>query len=480
MKNSALGGGAIWSMLDNLAQQALSFLVFLVLARLVAPQDFGLIAIAHVLVTFVRNTLFDAISHPVARTAVPDDFLYSRALTACVLLAIAIAGVMAAGAVPIAGLYGQPMLVPVLMWMSLVVLATGCSAIFEARLIRQMQFKPLAIRSIVSVCIGGGVGLALAFKGHGVMALVGQQVVTSCTALALLVAQSHWLPHFVWRGLDLKGFLPEGSKVGSTGFFNFMTSQGDTLLVSVLMGSYATGIYNFAKRLTSAVYLVIGSALLKLAISAFADAHGQSEKLRKAYLRILGICLFLMAPLLVGMAGVAEPLVTHMFGDIWKPAAPVIALLAAFYLLLAINQLNDYVMFAVGERTLPTRRGMVQIALVLALGWAFARFGLTWTSAAFVAGALLVWPWVQRVVNRYLQISFVSLAQSLATTMVATACMVASLWLVRWLPLTGVWALSTMVLTGAIAYLASYRLSAHLLPGSHNAMQDLLSLRKRA
>ncbi|MBC7917464.1 MAG: oligosaccharide flippase family protein, partial [Rhodoferax sp.] len=189
-----MGAGAMWSMLDNLAQQVLSFLVFLFLARIIAPQDFGLVAIAHLVVTLARQTVFDAIVQPVARSHAPTDALYSRAFAVCLLAALAIATVVVSGAGLVAQFYRQSELVPVLCWMSLVVLATGAASAYESRLARSMQFRPLAIRSIVSVAAGGGVGIALAMQGAGVMALVAQQVVTSCLALALLVLQSGWRP----------------------------------------------------------------------------------------------------------------------------------------------------------------------------------------------------------------------------------------------------------------------------------------------
>lgn len=480
-KGRQFGSGAAWAMLDNLAQQVLSFLVFLVLARLVSPTDFGLIAIAHVMVTLVRSTVFDAVAHPVARAQEPTDLLYNRAFTMCILLAASLATAMLISAPTVARFYALPELKTVVMWMSLVVLATGTAAMYEARLVRQMLFKPLAIRSIVSVCIGGCVGLLMAFRGYGVIALVAQQVVTSCMALGLLVIQSAWKPRLVFKGLAPRAFLPDATRVSSTGLFNFATAQGDTLLVSVLMGSHATGIYNFAKRLTSAIYLVIGSSLLKLSISAFADAKNNPTELRAAYTRILATAIFLMAPLLAGISGLAEPVIALVFGPKWAPAAPVLAVLSCFYLLLAINQLNDYLLFAVGDRTMPARRGLVQILLVIALGSAFSGLGLVWTSAAFSFAALLVWPWVQKTANRHMQTNFMKWTQSMMNTILATASMLGALWLFERSSFDGpVW-LAVKVGAGGIVFFTIYWLSTRLLAGVYDPMQELwnLLMRKR-
>ncbi|SDP79368.1 Membrane protein involved in the export of O-antigen and teichoic acid [Rhodoferax sp. OV413] len=466
-------------MLDNLAQQVLSFLVFMVLARFVAPQEFGLIAIAHVIVTFVRQTVFDAISHPVARAESTSDTLYSWAFSVCVLAALCMSILMLAGAGFVSRFYAHPELVQVLSWMSLVVLATGTASVYEARLVRRMEFRPLAIRSIVSVTIGGTVGIVLAFRGAGVMALVAQQVVTSCLALALLVAQARWIPQIALRNLAFKEFLPEASRVSMTGLFNFLASQGDTVLVSIFLGSYATGIYNFAKRLTSAVYLVIGSSLLKLAIPAFAEAGKNPDALRDAYVRILGTTIFLMAPLLAGMSILAIPTITLLFGAVWVEAAPIVALLSILYILLAANQINDYLMFATGSRTVPMQRGLVQTLLALLLGWMFSGLGLglAWTSVGFVLAGAIVWPWPQRLANSRMHFSFLKLISALKSPLLATTAM--SLFLMatyKYMPLN-IWALGCMVSAGALTFFITHLIVIKMWPSSYDALKELIRRR---
>ena len=483
-QRSELGGGALWSMLDNLAQQVFSFLVFLILARLIAPQELGLIAIAHVIVAFARQTLFNAIAQPVARAKEPSDALYSSAFVICVLAALVLAGLMLAGANVLSQFFAQAQLAKVLSWMSLVVVTTGLAAVFETRLMRQMKFKPLAIRSIVSVISGGVVGIVLAYRGFGVMALVAQQLVTSFIALILLLVQAGWLPRVRLRGAAYRELLPDVSRVGLSGLFSFLASQGDTVLVSVFMGSYATGIYNFAKRLTSAIYLLIGSSLLKLAIPAFAEASDSPDALRDAYIRLTGITVFLMAPLLAGLSILAEPMILVFFGEVWAPAAPVVALLSLLYLLFAINQINDFLLFAVGARSVPVQRGLVQTALALFLGWLLSRYGLSSTAAGFVLASAMVWPWVQSVANRHMNLSYFGLAQAMKGPFLASAAMLLFIFLVLFVLLGGVsvsaLTLSGLVLAGAAVFLLAYLLIVRMSPSSHNAMDDLLRLRRPA
>jgi O-antigen/teichoic acid export membrane protein len=474
-----LGAGVRWAMFDNLAQQVLSFLIFMVLARFVAPQDFGLIAIAHVMVTFIRQTLFSAISLPITRVNTPSNALYSWGFWICVFLAVLMSSVMLAGAGFVSRFYAQPELIPVLSWMSLVVLTTGMAAIYEARLMRQMAFKPLAIRSIASVTIGGSIGIFLAFHDAGVFALIAQQVITSCIGLILLVGQSRWLPQIKLRGTDFSEVLTFAPRVGMTGLFGFLASQGDTLLVSVLLGSYATGIYSFAKRLTSAVYLVIGSSLLKLALPAFTEAGRKPEALRDVYLRMFGTSLFLMAPLLAGISVLAKPLITLFFGLAWVPAAPVVALLALLYILLAINQLNDNLMLAVGTPSVSMMRGLAHTALSLILGSLLSALGLglSWVAAGFVLAGAIVWPWPQLLANRHTNLSTMKLASAMKSPAIATLAMVAFLLLTSaYLPQNAL-AFGAVVIGGAIVYFVAHFFVMKTWPHSYDALRDLLHRR---
>jgi O-antigen/teichoic acid export membrane protein len=473
-----LGSGAVWSILDNLAQQVLSFLVFVVLARLVAPTEFGQIAIAHVVVSFVRQTVFDAITHPVARTESPSDALYSWAFWVCCMAALLMSALILVSADVVSRFYARPQLAQVLAWMSLVVMATGIAAVYEARLVRRMAFKPLAIRSIVSVSIGGCVGIAMALRDYGVMALVAQQVITSCVALGLLVVQARWRPQFFAKGIPWREFLPNASRVSVTGFFSFLGSQGDTVLVSIFMGSHATGIYSFAKRLVSAIYLVIGSSLLKLAIPAFASAGSSPAARADAYVRIVGSTVFLMAPLLAGLSLLAQPMISVFFGEVWSPAGPIVALLSGLYLLLAVSQINDHLMFAIGARSVPVQRGLVQTLLALLLGWVGAHWGLAGTAAGFFLAGALVWPWPQAIANQSMALNYGQLLFALKGPLLATLAMSIALSLILLQTVPNMTALVGMVVAGALVYLLSHWLVIRISPSSHDALADLVHLRR--
>lgn len=477
-----MGQGALWSIVDNLTQQVLSFVFFLLLARLITPQDFGVIAVVHVLVTFFRQTVLDAIVLPVSREHDVTDTLYSWALVMCVLSATAMATSMVGVTPLISDWLDKPELREILPWMAVVVLAYGASAAFEARLIRKMAFRSLAIRSVIAVTTGGVVGVTYASHNGGVMALVAQQVTTSCVAMVLLMIQSHWMPTFTWSRNYWEKFSPDMYRISATGFTGFLSSQGDTVLVSVFLGAQATGIYSFAKRLTSSVYLAVGAAVLRLSVPAFAAADSNARELETAYIRILGTSMFLILPMLLGLSVLIEPIIQVFFGDAWMNAAPVVALLSAMYLLLVVNQINDHLLYAMHVRSAPLKRSLGQIILSVILGTAGAQLGLAWMAAGFALAALAVWPWNQHICNVRLQLRISAIVYRLLAPLVGSIFMAGILWVL--LPSIhdhlivqgsfGMLMLGAWIAFGGVMYVAVHRLAIRFFAGIHDALRDFI------
>ena len=437
-KTTGLASGSIWSIVDNLAQQVISFVIFAVLARFLAPDAFGLLTVAHLFILFTRLVVFDAIAMPVIRAGLPDDRFYSWVFTCCTLAGLLLAALMFFSAGLVSSLYRAPELKAVLQGMSLSVLFFGLVRAYEARLVRKMMFRQLAVRSIGSVLTGGVVGIALAASGWGPMSLVVQQVTASGLALVLVVAQSRWLPRIVFDRALNKKYWHDIRQVGLTGILSFANTNGDSLLVSVFLGPYATGLYNLAKRVTSSVYMVIASSMQKVALPVFSDAGADLSALSRGYLKIVGITLFCVAPLLCFQAVLAEPLVAAVFGAQWLPAAPIIGVLALLYLLSSIVHLNDYLFFAVGKNRLPVRLGIAQLILATALAVSCYRFGLLGMSLSFCGAYLLVFPLSQILLNRELGLNARQVWYALAPPLVGSTFLVLGLAAYAWLVPPGI------------------------------------------
>lgn len=478
VKAPGMASGSFWAVLDNLAQQGLSFIIFAILARLLNPAEFGLLTIAHLFILFSRLVVLDALAMPVIRAKEPDDGAYSALFWRCTAAGLLLCACMFLSAGPVSALFSAPSLAPVLQGMSLSILFFGMVRSYEARLVRQMQFKQLAIRSTVSVMLGGVLGIALAYRGWGAMSLVVQQVMAAGLALLLVVLQSGWLPSLAWRARPSR-YWHDVRQVSVSGILSFANSNGDSLLVSIFLGPYATGLYNLAKRLTSAVYLVITASLLRVSLPVFAAASGKPEQLRQAYLQLLAMMLFLMLPMLLFQAALAEPLVATVFGQKWLPASSTIAALALLYCLSSVAELNNYVLFALGHSRWPPLLGILQLSLAVILAACFSQYGLLAMSLSFAAAYLLMLPWSQHLACKSMDLPWTTFLVALQPVLAGAAALLLTLYaMARWWQGSAIVLLVLALFAGAITYLLPMLLLGRALRGTAGGFDPLSLLRQ--
>jgi len=421
-------GKSAWSVVDNLAQQVLSFVIFALLARILSPAEFGLLAIAHLVVQFVRMAVLDALAMPVLRGThteasgtAPFDWLFSL----CALASVLLAAVLALLASHIAWWYGTPELQPVLVGMSLVIVLYGLVRAHEARLLREGNFRLLAIRSVLSVGTGGAVAMVMAWQGAGAMALVGQQVTTGLVALAIAVTAEWrvWRPRWFWSNALLRQHRAEIGRVGLSALLGYGKNNIDIAIVSLLLGSYSTGIYNLAKRVLSAVFLVIGVSLGRVGVTHFVQEKDRPQQLRLAYLKLLSLSLLLMLPIYTLATQLAEPLLRLVFGAQWLPSAALFGWLALAYLGQAAFELGQNVLFAKGQSARVPRLALLQLVLAsiaaLSLGYAY---GLPGVVAGFSLGSLAGTARMQRVIAQQLGIDRRTWWRSVYPALLAALC----------------------------------------------------------
>lgn len=465
---NAWKGRSAWSIADNFAQQALSFVIFAILARWLTPHEFGLLAIAHLMVQFVRMTVLDAIAMPVVRGLDSSDALFDWLFTLCAVVSLVLAGVMALLSPALVRFFDTPELMPVLLGMSLVVVLYGLVRSHEARLLREGNFRLLAIRSICAVSAGGVVAWVMVQQGAGAMALVAQQITTGFVALLIAVGAEWriWRPRLVWSPTLIRCHAREMGKVSASAVLNYGNTSGDAALVSVLLGPYATGVYNLAKRVLSAAYLVIGASLGRVGVTLFVQQQRDQAAMRQTYAHMLTLTLLLMAPVYSIATALAEPMVVVAFGAQWRSSAPLFGWLSVAYLAQTASLLGQNLSFTTGHSGRVARLALVQLLVATVLAFALARWlGNVGIAAGFAAGSLAGMVAMQFGVARQLGMSWADFIPTILPAGVGAALAVL---LLSILPQAGMrvdgwYSLVLASLAGVLAYGAGARVMQWLI-----------------
>lgn len=384
--------GVMWTTVQSLVVRLGGFVVFLVLARLLAPAQFGLLAAAQVFIALSR-TIAEA---GFTRTLVQRPQLRAAHLDSALLVAgvigLSLTGALVAAASSIAGLYHLPGLRPVLVALAIVPLFTALSKVPESLLRRQLRFRAVAMRGTWAVVASGVLGIGLALVGAGVWALVAQtlgQVVAAAVVMWVMVG---WRPSRHWEWSAIRELMSFGTQVMGISLLTFLNRRSGELLVGIMLGPVALGLFSVGMKILVFCMDLLLWNVQKVALPVFSRVAEQPRRLARAYLRATMVTTFVALPgfTLLGLFG--NQLTPLLFGDKWLAAGPLMSILALVGPVQSVAIFNNSIMLATGH----SGRALLWTGLTASLnvvGFAIsAHFGIHVVAAVYVGIAWALFP----------------------------------------------------------------------------------------
>lgn len=376
--------GTLWSGVQQAGDKAIRLPVYLVLAHLLSPQAFGLVALAIVYIEFAQLFLNQGLTAAIVqRHALEREHLES-AFWGNIVFAILLAAGSAAAAGPIAALLGQEALEPIIRWLSLGFLLSALSATQDALLRRELQFRALAVRSIGGMAAAGVAAIALAILGFGVWSLVALQLVYQAVEVVLLWRASDWRPRFRFSARHYRELFAFGVNMLGVHVLRFARIRVDQLLVGSLLGTTALGYYSMARTILNGVAGLVSGSIGPVLWSTFARLQAEGERLARAIYQAAEMLALVTWPAYVGIAAVAPEIVEAFLGEQWLPSIPVVQAFALAAVAHSVNGLNLTAITATGAVRWRVRLevlvavasvGAIVLAVphgIAAVGWAFA------------------------------------------------------------------------------------------------------------
>ena len=346
---SAAARGVGWSALQASASRFLSALVFVLLARLLEPEAFGVVAVASVFVAFMTVLVDQGFSQAlVQRPSLDREHLDTAFVVNLGAAAVLVAIVMAA-ATPVASLFDEPDLAPILRALSLAVVASALGAVPAALLRRRLAFATLALRGLLSVAAGGAAGLVAAVAGLGAWSLVIQLVVQAAVDTTVVWSTCDWRPglSISWASArDLIGF---GASVTGTSLVNFLNRRSDDFLIGLVLGSTALGLYTVAYKLLLLMTDVLTRTIEVVAFPVFSRVQGDQARFVRGFYAANRASLAVATPAYLFVAAFAPEVVEVAFGPEWADSAPVLRALAFIGILQASLLFNATLVGAAGR-----------------------------------------------------------------------------------------------------------------------------------
>jgi len=306
----------------------MSILISAILARLLVPSDFGLIAMVLVFSNFV--TIFSGFG--LTSAIVQKKEISDETLSSTFWINVGLGGLLtvalAASAPLIAAFYSEPRLTPLVVFISTTFFISSFCNVSYGLLIKRMNFKALAIIEGGAVAISGPIAIFLAFSGYGVWSLAWYTVLSTVFWTVFILIYARWVPHFILGLQHVKGLLGFGANLTGFSFVNYFARNMDNLLVGRFLGSAALGFYNLAYNLLVLPTNTISEVVGRVMFPALSIIQHDKQLVRNAYVtanRYIGAISF---PLMVWVLVAAPQLIRVVYGPKWISVIPLIQIFA--------------------------------------------------------------------------------------------------------------------------------------------------------
>jgi PST family polysaccharide transporter len=382
--------GLKWSAISQVVRQLAQLVTTAVLARLLAPSDFGLMGMAAVVLGFVLLFQDMGTSAAIVQRKEVSEELLSSIFWVNVAFGLLAAGILALLAPLVAAFFREPQLTPMVRVLALNFVIASSSLVHTATLTRRMAFDRVAGIEVGATLVGAAVGIGSALAGHGVWSLVYQSVAQATWTTLVLWVRSGWHPRLRFSRQALRSVAGFGLHLLSFNVFNYWIRNADDLLIGRFIGAEPLGWYRLAYRLMLYPLENISSAIGRVMFPVYAQIQEDDARFRRFYLRSLEAIALVTTPMMLGLMVVSRPFVVAVFRSRWEPVVPLLMILAPVGMIQSVSSTVGSIYLAKG-RTRLLFRWSVAAGIVVLLAFALGlRWGVMGITACYALASLLL------------------------------------------------------------------------------------------
>lgn len=332
--------GVMWSSIDRFTTQGISFVFSMLIARMLLPSDYGVIGMLSIFMAvsqcFINSGFGTALVRKNDRTE--EDFctvFYFNIVVACICYAL-----LFLASPYIARFYDLPLLESVTKVWGLNLIISSLAGIQDAQLTIAINFKSRAKISVITSLFTGLVGLWLAYRGYGVWALVFQTLSSNILRTILLWTIVRWMPKLIFSWQSFKELFSFGSKLLASGLLDTIYNNLYTLVIGKCFSASSLGVYSRADNLAQYPSSNITGVLQSVTFPVLSTIQNDEARLSNAYRRFLRLSAFVVFPLMVGLAAVADPFIRLVLTDKWEGAIYLLQILCFALMWYPIHAIN--------------------------------------------------------------------------------------------------------------------------------------------
>lgn len=331
--------GTFWSAADAFLGQGITFVVGIVLARLLSPEEYGMIGICLIFTTILNGIVDSGFSNAIIRKKEATKEDYNTMFITNMVISIILYALLYFSA-PLISSFFQMELTSIVRVIGLVLIINGLSLTQQTNLTKKIDFKTKTKASIVSAILSGIIGVGMAYAGFGVWALVAQLLSKQAVYTIALWILNRWMPNFHFSVESFKYMWGFGWKLLVSGLLNNIWNQLYQVVVGKFYNAATLGQYTRGREYANIFSANITSIVQRVTYPVLAEVQDEKERMVSAYRKVIKVTMFVTCVCMISLGAVAEPLIYCLIGEKWHQAAtflPLICISMSLYPLHAIN-----------------------------------------------------------------------------------------------------------------------------------------------
>lgn len=443
----------IWRFTERCGAQLVTFIVSIVLARILAPEDYGTIALVTVFTTILQVFVDSGLGTALIQKKEADDLDFSSVFffnfAVCLILYIG----MFIAAPFIAEFYNDSSLTSVVRVISLTIVISGVKGIQQAYVSRNMMFKRFFFSTIGGTIFSAVFGIVLAYQGFGVWALVAQQLSNTAIDTLILWLTVKWRPKLMFSLNRLKTLLVFGWKLLVSALLDTCYNNLRNLIIGKMYSSADLAYYNQGDKFPKVIVTNINTSIDSVLLPTMSSAQDDRERVKNMTRRAIKTSTYVMAPLMMGLAFCSVPIVHLVLTDKWLPCVPFLRIFCVTYMFYPIHTANLNAINAMGRSDwflrLEVIKKIVGMAILLSTMW----FGVMAMAYSLLLSSVLsqiINSWPNRKLLGY---GYLEQIRDIAPAIILAVIMGICVYFIGYIPLPTIVTLIIQIVAGAVTYI---------------------------
>lgn len=420
--------GLIWSCIERFSTQGIQFLIMIIMARLLAPKDYGLIGMVTIFLAVSQSLIDSGFSQALIRKQNRTDVDNSTVFYFNIVVSSTLYIILYTCAPLVAEFYNQTELTSVMRVICLGVIINSFAVVQRALFTIKIDFKTQAKASLTAAIFSGCLGIFLAYKNFGVWALVTQQLINLTTNMTLLWFFSRWRPKAVFSWQSFRELFSFGSKLLASGLIDTIYKNIYPLVIGKLFNASSLGHYTRAHQFSEFPSSNVTGIIQRVTYPVLCGIQDDMQRLEEIYRKILKLSAFVVFPLMIGLAAVAKPFVNIILGSQWEFCGQLLQILCFAMMWYPIHAINLNLLQVKGRSDLFLRLEIIKKILGISVLCITAPLGLVYMCYGQIFNSL-----VALVINTYytgklIKVGFLKQIRDLLPTIALSLTMFTAIW----------------------------------------------------